>query len=173
MVVAGNGSGWTTGGKFVYDSASVGQYYHDTLVSGIIATENNLVVMNRNLQWHWPGIDGTAGRNQSLTTDGYGNLSWSNGNETSGSIFTPSSGDTITAVWGSNIVKPSAGIGALTIALPSSPVDNETVYFTFTNSITSLSFIYGGATVTGTMTSVSITNGNVKYWLTYNGGSWY
>jgi hypothetical protein len=125
-------------------------------------------------RYTFPLYDGTAG--QALTTDGAGNLAWTNAPTAGKGVFLPSSGDNISAVWGNNIIKLSSGIAALTITLPSSPTDNETVHFTFTNTITALSFAGGTIGGAGGLTTVSsVAVGNFNYQLTYDAGSssWY
>ena len=107
-----------------------------------------------------------------LTSDASGNASWTSA-PGGKAIFTPGSGDNVTAVFGTNIINPSAGIAALTITLPASPTDNQTLYFTFTNSITALTFT--GGTVALPLGAVSVSGVSVKYWLTYDAGTstWY
>ena len=146
-------NGNTSLNSFTIDSAGAHWEYNDTS------------------RYTLPLTDGAAG--QVMTTDGNGTISWKGSNQVH-SIFTPSSGATISAVWGTNIINPSSGLGILGITLPSSPVDNETVYFTFTRTITALTF--SGGTVAAPMGTVSsVSNGSVKYWLTYDAASstWY
>jgi len=125
-------------------------------------------------RYDFPLYDGSA--NQVLTTNGSGSLIWSYPTTGGKAMFAPSSGDSIRTVYGSNIINPSSGISLLTIVLPASPTDNQTVYFTFTNTITTLSFTGGTIAGAGALSGISsVAAGNVKYWLTYDAGSssWY
>lgn len=61
------------------------------------------------------------------------------------SIFTPTTGDTITAVNNAYNIINSGTLLSLTIALPSSPVDGDVVEFKFINGITTVT--YTGGTV--------------------------
>jgi len=64
------------------------------------------------------------------------------------SIFTPLTGATVTtAVNQTNIINPAGALLALTINLPSSPVNNDFVEIKFTQAITTVT--YGGGTVLG------------------------
>ena len=143
---------------------------------------NSLTVDAAGVHWQYnsaeqytlPISDGASG--QVLVTNGSGSLSWANASSSGKTVFTPTSGATISAVWGNNIINPSSGIAALTVTLPASPSDNETVHFTFTNTITSLLFSGGTIGGAGGLTTVSsVATGNVNYQLTYDAGSssWY
>ena len=143
---------------------------------------NSLTVDAAGVHWQYNSVeqytlpisDGANG--QVLVTNGSGSLSWANSPSAGKSVFTPASGATISAVWGNNIISLSSGISALTITLPSSPSDNETIHFTFTNTITTLSFTGGSIGGAGGLTTVSsVATGNVNYQLTYDAGSssWY
>jgi hypothetical protein len=110
-----------------------------------------------------------------LTSDPSGNLSWKN-YVVGKLVFTPTTGSTINVYSGNNIINPASGLAALTIVLPLLPTDNETVSFTFTNIITSISYSGGTIAGAGGLGSVSsVANGNVKYSLTYDAAtsSWY
>jgi len=143
---------------------------------------NSLTVDSAGAHWQYnsadqytlPLADGTSG--QVISTNGSGVLTWVNSPTAGKSVFTPTSGATIAAIWGNNIINLSSGISALTITLPSSPTDNETVHFTFTNTITTLSFTGGTIGGAGGLTTVSsVATGNVNYQLTYDSSSssWY
>jgi len=69
-------------------------------------------------------------------------------------IFTPTTGSTITALNRYlNLISPTGALATLTINLPLSPLDGDEVKFKFTQSIASLSF--SGATVKGALTTAS------------------
>lgn len=57
--------------------------------------------------------------------------------------FTPTTGTTITSITGTNIVEPSGTLLALTVNLPSSPIDGDIVNITFTTVITGLTISNG------------------------------
>ena len=172
-------------GPFHGDYGLVGCSQHTSYLDAAYnngASLNSLTLDSFGVHFEYAGIDeytfpltaGTSG--QVLGTNGSGLLTWVNSPTAGKGVFTPSSGDNITAVWGNNIIAPSTGIAALTITLPSSPSDNETVYITFTKTITSLSFTGGTIAGSGGLSTVSsVASGNVKYWLTYDAtsSSWY
>lgn len=59
-------------------------------------------------------------------------------------IFTPTTGQTITLINGQyNIVNPAGTIAALTINLPSSPANNDTVYIKFTKIVSAVTYASG------------------------------
>jgi hypothetical protein len=92
-------------------------------------------------------------------------------NNQSHTIFTPTTGSTVTLVNNqANIINPSGALVALTLALPASPANNDEVRLTFTQAVTTIS--YSGGTVVGGLTSIS-TGG--QYYLTYDSGTatWY
>ena len=176
----GNDHGPTNGNYGLVGCSRSSAYLDATYNNG--ASLNSLTLDSFGVHFEYAGTDvysfpltaGTSG--QVLGTNGSGLLAWVNSPTAGKSVFTPSSGDNITAVWGNNIINPSTGLGILTITLPSSPSDNETVYFTFTRTITSLSFTGGTIAGSGGLSSVSsVASGNVKYWLTYDASSsnWY
>ena len=87
-------------------------------------------------------------------------------------IFSPSSASVITLIDNQyNIVNPSAALSALTIALPSSPANNDVVIIKFTRAITTISYS-GGTIAGGGLTSVSAP---VEEILTYDSATatWY
>ena len=87
------------------------------------------------------------------------------------SITTPTTGATITLTNNSyNIVNPSGTLLALTVNLPSSPSDGNTVYIKYTQAITTVT--YGNGTVVDGITS-PVAGGLVV--LVYDAGttSWY
>jgi hypothetical protein len=70
-------------------------------------------------------------------------------------IFTPTTGGTVTTINNqNNIVNPSGTLATLTIALPSSPNNNDVVKLTFTQAITAIT--YSGGTVVGGPTSATL-----------------
>lgn len=86
-------------------------------------------------------------------------------------IFTPTTGTTVTLVNNqTNIINPSGALVALTIALPSSPSNNDKVEITFTQAVTTIG--YSGGTVVGGPTTIAATG---QYYLTYDSTStsWY
>lgn len=69
-------------------------------------------------------------------------------------IFTPTTGQTITLVAGNkNLVNPAGTIAALTITLPSSPVNNDEVTIKFTQVVTTIT--WAGGTVVGGSTGAT------------------
>lgn len=87
------------------------------------------------------------------------------------SIFTPTTGTTVTLVNNQdNIINPSGSLVALTLALPASPANNDRIPITFTQAVTTIS--YSGGTVVGGLTTIA--QGG-QYYLTYDSGttSWY
>lgn len=66
-------------------------------------------------------------------------------------IFTPTTGGTVTAVaLQENIINPAGTLANLTIALPASPNNNDVIYFTTTQTLTAIT--YSGGTVVGPTT---------------------
>lgn len=71
------------------------------------------------------------------------------------SIFTPTTGQTVTLVRNQyNIINPAGALLALTVALPSSPANSTVVYIKFTQNITTLS--YSGGTVADAITAPTV-----------------
>lgn len=59
-------------------------------------------------------------------------------------IFTPTTGGTVNLVNGQyNIINPAGALVALTLNLPSSPINNDTVYIKFTQSVTTVTYANG------------------------------
>lgn len=86
-------------------------------------------------------------------------------------VFAPSTGGTVNVNNNyENIIKPSGALATLTINLPSSPADGDTVNLTFTQAVTAIT--YTGGTVVGAPTSAAATG---QYHLTFDVGSttWY
>lgn len=86
-------------------------------------------------------------------------------------IFTPTTGGTVALVNNQyNIINPSGTLLALTVNLPSSPINNDVVYIKYTQSITTVT--YGNGTVVDGITA-PVAGGLVL--LTYDAGttSWY
>ena len=86
-------------------------------------------------------------------------------------IFTPSTGGTVNLVANQyNIINPSGSLVALTVNLPSSPVNNDVVYIKYTQAITTVT--YGNGTVVDGITTPSV--GGLVI-LTYDSisSSWY
>ena len=87
-------------------------------------------------------------------------------------IFTPTTGQTVNIVNEQyNIVNPSGALLALTINLPPTPSDSDTVYIKYTQSVSTVN--YTGGTVVGGLTSA--TGGTAPTILVYDGGTnkWY
>lgn len=86
-------------------------------------------------------------------------------------IFTPTTGGTVTLVNNKyNIINPAGTLATLTVALPSSPANNNIVYIKYTQAVTSVT--YSGGTVVGS-TGAAVVGGLVV--LTYDAvtTSWY
>jgi hypothetical protein len=86
------------------------------------------------------------------------------------SVSTPLTGASITPIPGqNNIINPAATIAALTIVLPSNPIQNESISFTFTQAVTTIT--WSGGTVVG---HTSATAGS-QFILNYNADTnkWY
>lgn len=86
-------------------------------------------------------------------------------------IFTPTTGQTVTLVAGNrNIINPLGTIAALTIVLPSSPANNDEIVYKVTQTITTIT--YSGGTVVGGPSGQSI---GTLVTLTYDSAttSWY
>jgi len=82
---------------------------------------------------------------------------------TAKTIFTPTTGSTITSVNKQyNIINPSGALLALTITLPASPADGDIVEFKFTKAITTVT--YTGGTVAAPLTSPVAGNYNKWVW---------
>lgn len=112
-----------------------------------------------------------GGANTRLQNDGSGNLTWVSALSYTHTIFTPTTGNTVNLVNNQyNIVNPSGALLALTVALPSSPVNNDVVYIKFTQNITTVSYT-NGSVIDGI---TAPTAGGLTV-LTYDGGttSWY
>lgn len=87
------------------------------------------------------------------------------------SIFTPTTGSTVNLINnGTSIINPAGALLALTVNLPSSPVNNDVVEIKFTQSVTTVT--YANGTVVDGITS-PVGGGYVK--LQYDSGttSWY
>lgn len=86
-------------------------------------------------------------------------------------IFTPTTGSTVSLVNKQyNIINPAGALLALTVNLPSSPVNNDVVYIKFTQTVSTVT--YGNGTVVDGITAP--TAGGLTI-LTYDSGttSWY
>lgn len=86
-------------------------------------------------------------------------------------IFTPTTGGTVNLVNGQyNIINPAGALLALTVNLPSSPLNNDVVYIKFTQNVTTVT--YANGTVVDGITAP--TAGGLTV-LTYDAGttSWY
>lgn len=86
-------------------------------------------------------------------------------------IFTPTTGGTVTLVNNQyNIINPAGALLALTVTLPSSPANNDSVFIKFTQNVTTVT--YSGGTVVDGITAP--TAGGLTV-LTYDSGttSWY
>ena len=119
-------------------------------------------------------LSGLAGNGVGLAAvDNNGTLSWiaaANGSIPK-TMFTPLTGDTISLVnINYNVINPAGPLLALTINLPSSPVDDDFVEIKFTQSVTTVT--YGNGTVVGGITS-PMTGSYLK--LVYDAGTttWY
>lgn len=95
----------------------------------------------------------------------------SNALKYSHTIFTPTTGGTVSLVNGQyNIINPAGSLLALTVNLPSSPANNDVVYIKFTQTISTVT--YANGTVVDGITAP--TAGGLTV-LTYDAGttSWY
>lgn len=118
-----------------------------------------------------PITAGTAG--QVLTSQGGGAtaMTWTNILSYSHTIFTPTTGGTVSLVNNQyNIINPAGALVALTVNLPSSPVNGDVVYIKFTQTISTVT--YGNGTVVDGITAP--TAGGLTI-LVYDSGttSWY
>lgn len=103
-----------------------------------------------------------------LTYDG---TSWQISGNRSHTIFTPTTGGTVTLVNNQyNIINPAGALVALTVTLPASPANNDFVNIKFTQAVTTVT--YSGGTVADGITS-PIAGGYVIF--TYDSGTttWY
>lgn len=121
--------------------------------------------------WNWPITVGTAG--QALTSQGGGStaMTWASSISKPHTIFTPTTGGTVTLVNNQyNIINPAGALLALTVTLPSTPANNDCVYIKFTQNVTTVT--YSGGTVVDGITAP--TAGGLTV-LTYDAGttSWY
>lgn len=107
------------------------------------------------------------------TFDASGNISSVNGTISNfGTIDyqTPTTGSTISSIVGSNIIEPAGALLALTVTLPASPNNGDIAAYTFTTTITGLTFT--GGTVVNTITTAAA-GGTIKF-IYYSGTSkWY
>lgn len=97
--------------------------------------------------------------------------SWRQYNGNNHIIFTPTTGSTVTLVNNQeNIINPTGALLAITLALPASPANNDTIPITFTQSVSTIT--YTGGTVVGGLTTIA--QGG-QYHLTYDLGTttWY
>lgn len=86
-------------------------------------------------------------------------------------IFTPTTGQTVTSVLGQeNIINPAGTLATLTIALPSSPKNGDAVWFTATQAITTIT--YSGGTVVGAPTTISL-GGQWRITFDTGNSTWY
>lgn len=96
---------------------------------------------------------------------------WANWGSKPHTIFTPTTGGTVTLVNGQyNIINPAGALLALTVNLPSSPANNDCVFIKFTQNVTTVT--YGNGTVVDGITAP--TAGGLTV-LVYDSGtsSWY
>lgn len=86
-------------------------------------------------------------------------------------VFTPTTGGAVTLVNNQeNIISPAGPLASITLALPASPINNDTILITFTQSVTTIS--YSGGTVVGGLNTIA--QGG-QYHLTYDTATatWY
>lgn len=90
-----------------------------------------------------------GGANTTWVNDGSGNMSWKATGSMAHTIFTPTTGSTITLINNQyNIVNPAGAILALTVTLPSSPANNDYVYIKYAQAVTTVTYT-GGTVVDG------------------------
>lgn len=85
------------------------------------------------------------------------------------SSFTPTTGQTITLVKGTNKINPSGALLALTVAMPTSPQEGDIVRMVYTQAITTLG-ITSASTIYAAITTAII--GTSASWQ-YIGAAWY
>lgn len=126
-------------GNFLSSTGTIPAYTaFSSLTSGDLIYWNGSNWANRNItvtgQYTWNSSTAT------LTNKGH-------------SIFTPTTGGTVTLVNNKeNIINPAGAIAAITLALPASPSNNDIIDLTFTQSVTTIS--YSGGTVLGGLTTI-------------------
>lgn len=82
-------------------------------------------------------------------SDGAGTMLWKPMGSMAHTIFTPTTGSTVTLINNQyNIVNPSGAILALTVTLPSSPANNDFVYIKYAQAVTTVTYA-GGTVVDG------------------------
>lgn len=117
------------------------------------------------------GPTGSNGTNGATGPTGATGATGSAGGNLAHTIFTPSTGNTISAINNNvNIINPSGAILALTINLPSSPANNDRVEIKFDQAVTTVT--YGNGTIKGGLVSPPL-GGMVGF--TYDSGTttWY
>jgi hypothetical protein len=133
-----------------------------------VNSSGNIVKWN-NVAVSLPTSQGAAATR--LQNDGSGNLSWVAGLSYPHTIFTPTTGSTVSLVnYQYNIINPAGALVALTVNLPSSPANNDVVYIKFTQTISTVT--YANGTVVDGITAP--TAGGLTI-LTFDSGtsSWY
>lgn len=85
--------------------------------------------------------------------------------------FIPEAGDTITAMAGDNFIVPAALIATLTVNLPSSPNDGQTVHLTFGEDVSTLTVDPGSETVLNTPPSTAAAGDRFSFKF-YTGYGW-
>lgn len=104
-------------------------------------------------------------------TAGAGNWSTLGVTNRSHTIFTPTTGGTVTLVANQyNIINPAGALVALTVTLPSSPANNDTIQIKFTQAVTTVT--YNGGTVADGITS-PIAGGYVIFTFDSGSNTWY
>lgn len=114
------------------------------------------------------GVAGTVLTSQAGSSTA---MTWTNFSTKPHTIFTPTTGGTVTLINNQyNIINPAGALLALTVTLPSSPSNNDCVFIKFTQNITTVT--YSGGTVVDGITAP--TAGGLTL-LVYDTGttSWY
>lgn len=84
--------------------------------------------------------------------------------------FTPTTGSTIVAVAGTNVVEPAGSLDALTVTLPTTPANGTICTFSFVTAITTLTF--SGGTLANNITSTAA-GGTVAFIYRTSNTKWY
>lgn len=123
--------------SFTWSFTSVPVVYPDGSSLTTLATNTYYVIQS--IGGAWTVISQIAGNNSSQLRYGH-------------TIFTPSTGGTVALVDNQyNIINPSGTLLALTVNLPSSPVNNDVVYVKFTQAVGTVT--YSNGTVLGGLVS--------------------
>jgi len=142
------------------------------LGNGAITITTSSVTIN-SVPYIFPSSQGSA--NTTLVNNGSGTLSWTPTGVSTHTIFTPATTNTVTVVnYKNNIINPAGTIAALTIVFPDSPSNNDLFMVTFTQIITTVTYVAGsgGATINSQLVSPTGTSQH-RYEYDTGTNSWY